>query len=247
MSNTPVWLRPPSGEDELFLAEIAGAAPWFRAEAAKRLAPPCREDTVWEALPFADVDAALLALRRYLKGDRILTEVRCESCRSLADISISIEEYLAANAPCRVRGLELDDNGIHTYRGSRFRVPTTLDVVEESLRFGTGERAADELSRRCAVLDDEPLPRTVSRVLDSIAPILAGIVDGGCPTCGATIQVWFEPGAFVLEEFRIAAGMVVEQAHLLAATYGWSEESILAMPSQRRQVYAAYIVEERTV
>src|SRR5262245_40220007 len=102
VSGTPVTLRAPSGHDDVFLAESAGGGVALRIEIVGRLAPPASGH--WHALPYVDVDAALLALRRFLAGDRLVAEIRCGACREWLDVTLSIEEYLAAHRPHPVRG-----------------------------------------------------------------------------------------------------------------------------------------------
>jgi hypothetical protein len=44
-----------------------------------------------------------------------------------------------------------------------------------------------------------------------------------------------------LAELRFLAGSVLEDVHLLASAYGWSERDILDLPSARRASYAEYV------
>src|SRR5260370_342236 len=74
--------------------------------------------------------------------------------------------------------------------------------------------------------------------LERAAPRLAGPVEGVCPSCGEKVSGWFDPGAFVLAELRTRAQTLLEEVHLLASRYGWSEEVILNLPGRRRAAYA---------
>jgi hypothetical protein len=71
-----------------------------------------------------------------------------------------------------------------------------------------------------------------------LAPSLADEVQGQCPDCGATVSALFEPRGYCLQEMRERARFIYEDVDILAQRYGWSEASILDLPSARRVQYA---------
>src|SRR5271169_2576347 len=93
VSRTPVELRAPTGHDDILIAEGAVSA-HFRVEVARRLAPPLGAGLDWNTLPYVDVDAALLALRQFLTGDKLVAEIQCRACGAWGDVHLSIAEYL---------------------------------------------------------------------------------------------------------------------------------------------------------
>lgn len=246
ISGVPVRLAGPRGQDELLLAEGSPGSLALRVEVARRLAPPGADSVDWAELPFADVDAALLGLRQRLVGERMLAEVRCESCGGWGDVPISIPQYLASKNPKRVAGAAREADGWWRWRDVRFRVPTTADVLEECGRAGSASAAAEALQRRCVLADSPEVLARVNTLLDRLAPPLSGQVQGTCPACQNTLRGWFDPGAFVLAELQARAFLLFDHIHLLASCYGWSEEAILALPSQRRALYASLIAEDRS-
>jgi hypothetical protein len=223
VSGTPLTLRAPSGHDEVFLAESAGGDVGLRIEVVRRLAPPARED--WNALPYVDVDAALLALRQFLAGDRLVAEIRCATCGDWLDVTLSIDEYLKANRPRAVRA---------TLPVTTPAAGRVLAAVEELGPAGAGSALAAESLKDCSPHD----ARRALALLEKVAPPLAGPINGVCPQCGAAVSAWFDPGGFVIAELRARAALVFEQVHLLASRYGWTEDAILSMPGSRRAAYA---------
>jgi hypothetical protein len=234
VSRIPVELRAPVGHDDMMISEGAGGAR-LRVEVVRRLAPPARSGVDWQTLPFVDVDAALLALRQFLSGDRLVAEIACVACGSWGDTQLSIAEYLKANRPSNRK------------EPAPPYVPTVRQVLDAVAGYGPGEAAASALEAECLreCTPDEGRRRKAG--LEKTAPPLAGPVEGVCPGCGATVSGWFDPGEFVLTELRARAATLMEEVHLLAARYGWSEEAILALPAGRRAAYAELIVAEGRV
>jgi hypothetical protein len=230
VSRAPVELRAPRGHDDMMIAEGAVGV-HLRVEVVRRLAPPARPATDWQVLPFVDVDAALLGLRRFLSGDRLVAEIACSACGAWGDVHVSIAEYLEANRPSAVRE-------IPAY------IPTVAQVLAAVAKYGPGEAAARALEAEC-LRDCSPEEGRRRRAgLERAAPPLAGPVEGVCPSCGEKVSGWFDPGAFVLAELRTRAQTLLEEVHLLASRYGWSEEAILDLPGRRRAAYAEAIAAE---
>ena len=245
VSGTRVAFLEGSGMDELFLAEGHPDLIAFRIDVARRFAPPQDQGTDWDDLPYADIDAALLALHRHLYGDRLSTEICCHACASRGDVSFSVASYLADNRPSTPRGLQHDADGTWTWRDVRFRIPSVRDVRDHFSRDGSIEAAADGIAQRCAPGASPAALTRVGALLDTIAPPLARTVKGTCPECAAPVHGWLDPGAVVLAELQAKARAVFEHVHLLASSYRWSEQAILAMPTRRRRLYAAYIEEAK--
>ena len=130
VSGVPVLFRTPEGVDELLLAESTGSPLHLRVEAARRLTPPMNTELNWNDLPYGDVDAALLAFRQSMTGDRLIAEVRCPYCVVWCDTELSVSAYLAANKPKRLAAVNPERDGWYSWRDLRFRVPTVNAVLE---------------------------------------------------------------------------------------------------------------------
>ena len=156
VSGAPVTLRVPSGRDDMLLAETHGSEARVRVCVVRQLAPPARVGAQWDSLPFVDVDAALLALRQFLAGDRLVAEIQCTHCTSWGDMELSIAEYLTAKRPRPGKG------------SSPARIPTVEQVLAAIDEHGPGESAARAIE--AASLRDAAAKKRVAREPHSKRP-----------------------------------------------------------------------------
>ena len=70
------------------------------------------------------------------------------------------------------------------------------------------------------------------------------------PTCNSISAVrsagrggarTFDIGAFFWSEIDAWAGRILQQVHVLASAYGWSERDVLALSPVRRQLYLGMV------
>lgn len=244
VSRTETVFREPTGAEDVFLHEAqradAGLALWAVSSLGRR---PDGETMGWDALSISDLDAALLAVRRMLLGDRVQATVRC-ACNERIDIEFRVDEYLTHHAPrTPPRVASAGDEGWWRLDGGEgaFRLPTAADQLAISVH----PEPLLELERRCfrpANLS-KIVRRKMEAAMEALAPNLCGVLEGLCPRCKARVQVGFDPQRYVVEELRQRAAFVFEEVHLLASAYGWHERDILAMPQSRRVRYANLIQE----
>jgi hypothetical protein len=248
-------IGPLTGAEETLLWEAGPAAnglPHSDLRLTLMLAERTMADVNVEAgeLTLTDLDTLLLLLRRSMFGDLVRAEARCASagCDARMDVSFGITDYLESQKPETPRGVERlqdDPAWFRFIRGStdrRFRPPTVGDVLSVD-----EERSPEEaLFRRC-VVPAKPITgrerRRIERALSEIAPILESEIDGVCPECGSTVKMAFSPRSFVLQELRGHAAFVMDEVHLLAMAYHWTESEILSLPRPRRRAYAGKIRE----
>ena len=77
--------------------------------------------------------------------------------------------------------------------------------------------------------------------MEKMAPAVSRPLTGTCPDCGESLTMTLHVPRLVMDELRVSAGGVHEEIHEIAAAYHWDEATILAMPQNRRQAYAATI------
>jgi hypothetical protein len=77
--------------------------------------------------------------------------------------------------------------------------------------------------------------------MEVMAPTVSRPLIGQCRDCGESLIMTLHVPRLIVDELRISAGGVHEEVHSIACTYHWEEASILAMPQNRRQAYAATI------
>jgi len=235
VSGAVVIPHAPNGRDDMLLSESGGSDPLFRVDLVRRLAPLASQALSWDALPYVDVDAALLGLRQFLAGDRLVAEIQCPKCGTWGDVELSIAEYLKANRPRAAR----TPSGMH--------IPTVHQVLAAFTEYGPGELAVRAIEAEVLVHNDPHTVRRLRAAIERVAPPLSGAVRGLCPHCGAVVAGWFDPGAFVIAEIRRHASRLMEEVHLVASSYGWQEDAILALPGTRRSAYAELIEMEGRV
>jgi hypothetical protein len=234
-------LLPVSGHDELLLLETNDLN---RSLGLRLVSGVVRleSDTDWWALPVADFEWLLLMLRLSMFGDAVQAEVSCmnATCNQDLDVQFGLHDYLGSyvaslKTPSQVRGLIVGEDGWYRLSsGAEFRYPTVADQFEAI----NASAPMVLLRERCVrgVVDARGLAR-VERTLERVAPLLSGSVVSVCPDCQRETQVRFDVSHFVLSEWRDVAQGVLDEVHLLASHYHWSEDAILSLPSTRRRHY----------
>ncbi|CAG7654541.1 hypothetical protein [Actinacidiphila bryophytorum] len=190
------------------------------------------------ALPVGDVDALVADLRRERLGDRLVAEAACLRCAARIDIDFGLADYAGHHRPRTTRAaVPAEESGWWRLRSARtcFRLPTAGDV----LAAGTGGDGRRALVEACVRGDRSAGPlRAAERAMAALAPTLRSEVQGTCPECGATVGLDVDVRELCLEELVFLAGGVLDEVHLLASAYHWSERDILGMTSRRRASYA---------
>jgi hypothetical protein len=249
ISGHEVEVRFPSGSDELILLEHQGAEPEVAMALVGRLAI-CATGEPLDArtLTVTDLETVLLLVRRAVFGDGVHTDVRCpaSACGARVDVDFGIGAYLAYHGGRMPRGVApAADEGWYQLenRGVQFRLPCGADQAE-AMRVPDPEA---ELIRRCLRPSNTPgrLRAQAQNAMAAIAPLLSDTVQGRCPECGVTFDMYFDVQSFVLNELRGQAAFLYEDMNLLAGRYHWSEQEILEIPSRRRAHYAAMISGEQ--
>lgn len=253
VSRKQIALRWPSGVEDLLLVEAPLLDVALAVALATRLAPAVDGTALdWWAMPAADLDAWLLALHRQLFGDLLRSSARCSppGCGERIDIAFGVGDYLRHHRPRRPRALRPSDAGwlrLDDVPGIRFRIPS----VTEQHAAATTAAPVRLLRARCVLADEGVDPsgralRRIERALAVLAPCLADDLTGVCPECGGAVTVTFDPLDYVLRELREQAAWIYQDVHVLAASYGWREVDVLALPAMRRLRYAELALADRS-
>jgi hypothetical protein len=160
---------------------------------------------------------------------------RCAACDAAFDVPLD-----PASVPVKPAGPSYPFADVSTSRGPlRVRVPTGED---QHAIAGLDERdAIEQLIDHCCV-DGGSRParalsaadlRRISRALEDVSPQVALAISTACPTCRTPAELSFDPYELPL----VDADAILDDVHLIARGYGWSEATILAMPARRRAEY----------
>lgn len=244
VSGSVVELRPPSGADDLLLAESPRADWSLATNLLDRLAPLATADVAggagWAHQSLTDCDAVLLELRRNIAGDRILTDTVCTTgtCGRRIDVGFRISDLLSHRRIRKPPGVEpSDEAGWYRMDVCEFRLPTPHDLL------GLSNPTRSELADLC-VRPDRIRGLRLARIesaMDAVSPSLSGDLKVRCPECGTDLDVYFDALVYVLEELRARAAGVYADIHLLAWAYHWPEGEIIALSSIRRARYVALV------
>ena len=191
--------------------------------------------------PLGQRDERLLALRRQLLGPRMALRQQCASCR--ADLESAIDLDMLPPPPIGTPA-PLEHSGYSV----RFRLPDSrmLARIEGAASV---EQARAELIDCCVEhaetngvrVQPRELPPEVidalGRAIDAADPRANLELSLECAVCAATFTVQFDAASCVWTELDAWARRRLEEVHLLAEAYGWTESEILSLSPRRRQAY----------
>jgi hypothetical protein len=191
-------------------------------------------------------NAAMLQLRARLFGTSQQLRCNCPECGAVTEFGIDCDTLSrsAAAIRCGERAQRLASGGYRV----QFRLPDIGDVREAA---ASGNPSfADALLRRCitklarsdgAACEVEELPQGVllalSERMEELEPGASFSFDLSCPECG---HGWIAPmnvGDVLWAELEAQAERLLLDVDMLARSYGWSEEAILALSPTRRAAY----------
>ena len=186
----------------------------------------------------------LLELRQQLFGSKLQAYIECGKCGEALDLEFSIEDFgFSSIAHIPETHSVLIDNicaDIRLPNGHDLTALTNVKNVEDGRQL---------LFSRCVLkLQRNDVPMTLDELNDvelnqleeavaALDPRMEILFDLSCPECSHNWQSPLDIGSFIWREFDVYALQLLENIHLLASTYGWSEADILAMSQVRRNHY----------
>jgi len=176
-------------------------------------------------LPLADRNLSLLEARALSFGPGMQVYANCPDCGSALefeldgrDLSMSIRS--AAALPGQGRPADTSDLLACLEAGDPARGRAIL--LERTLGWETAAR--------------EPPAELLER-FDELNESAEIRLQASCEGCGGNPVVDLDLAGFVLKEVARAARDLLTQVHILAGSYGWSEDRILEMGTARRSAY----------
>lgn len=194
-------------------------------------------------LTMGERDRMLLRLREGIFGPRVLGLASCPNCGEKLELSFLVTDVLDRDLDTsqKVEPLMIKEFAVF------FRLPTVLDLMQSNAQDAPTMRR--ELLLCCiskaekngkeydaSLLSEEVLEAVVDR-MEKADPHGDLQIDISCPLCHQENQLPFDIVSFLWIEIDAWARRLLEEVHLLAIAYGWSEGEILAMSSMRRQIY----------
>lgn len=188
------------------------------------------------SLPIDERDARLFALRERTFGTRIAAVVSCAACGEPIEFECESRD-LVGDAP----GVGVSGTLTIGGRAIELRAPDSRDQ-EDAAAAGDLEGARRLLLTRCApsLSFDELTPAAIQEIdarLAAMHPHADIRVAMTCPACASSVELPFDIASYFWHEITAAAARLLQDVHVLARAYGWSERDILAMSPIRRHAY----------
>ena len=201
---------------------------------------PHQQREALEAVDLTRRDWHLLQLRRQWFGSGLAGYADCPSCGERMEIAVD------AGA---IAGEYPDEAPVFISRnGRRFRFPTIGDLLAVS-ELDDADVAARQLLERCSL--DESIAGRLPAIFDELDEVDNGLAAMAadrsvslalaCTNCGTASHHALEPVEYLWNEISAAATSLLDEVHLLASAYGWSEQHILEMSASRRRAYLSRI------
>ncbi len=211
-----------------------------------------REEQRLRALPLAAWESEVLGLRQATIGPNVEAELGCPACDTDNLLIFAIADLPRATAPAADAPPEAPSEAPPEVA---LRSLTAGDVADLEASGRTGAAALAFLLARAGGLDETA---ATARLAGPDGPALTAALEGAaaglgldlatrCVECGADITAPFDVAAFVAAELAGRAERLLDEIHLIAATYHWSEAEILDLPYPRRQTYVARILRARAL
>jgi len=187
-------------------------------------------------LPLSRRNAALMALYETSFGAHLSGWVDCPACGERMEFTAD-----AAHFPRRTE-IELEPIEVD---GLRFHRPTSRHLAR-LMDAADPEAAARQLLLACAE-SPQSLPRDedalaamlvkVERTMEDADPWADITVAVRCPVCGNEEAAALDIASLLWEEVASRAQRLLDDVHVLAQAYGWSEPEVLALGDARRAAY----------
>ena len=221
-------------------------------EAGLQVAPASRAVLLLQATGEDDIsdwsvgrrDRSLL--ERYCSaGGTIDATTGCPTCGAAMDVSLDPRRLAAGE----VRGQVTVEHDGYVVSA---RPPTVADLHdlpadgdEESMRWFLLERCVGSAARGGERLRARDLPGdvvdVVERALDEADPAADIRLELTCEECRTAWTESLDPVVFAWAVVESSARRLATDVHLLAHSYGWSEQEILALSPFRRHLYLSAV------
>ncbi len=191
-------------------------------------------------------DSHLLDLREKLFGSWFVAVTECPSCGEEIELSFDATEVRRDAARVDHAAITIDDVDV------QFRLPNAGDVasIEDATDIAT---ARDILIGRCvlqastnnqAIAVQNLSAHVIKAVTDrmrELDPQADVTLDVDCPSCSHAWKEPFDVVSYLWRELRASSRRLLNEIHLLASAYGWTEEQILALSPIRRNAYVEIV------
>ena len=196
----------------------------------------------WARAPAGRRDRALLDLRERLFGRRFTGLTSCPRCDEPIELTFDAAEVRRDTAGIEAATVRVD--GIDV----AFRLPNAgdLEAIDgepdvPSARARLVARCVGPVTRDGEAIAVEAwspgLVEAVAARMAEIDPQADVALDLDCPACAHAWREPFDIVTFFWVELAASARRILDDVHVIASAYGWSETEILALSPARRSAY----------
>jgi len=193
------------------------------------------DDDMW-SLPVQTRILLLLGISELSVATPVEVHLAC-GCGETAVIELSMAE-LASFAAERHRDELVVTAG---EASARLRLPTGRDQLRWT-QLGSSTDVVRDVISDLVVEGDRSAPDTLwvaaDKLLSDADPLVELELGSACPACGTALARQVDLERIALTRLRNARRALLEQVHVLASTYHWTETTIAALPAWRRVEYA---------
>lgn len=209
-----------------------------------------KNDVDPSVLSIGQRDVRLLWLREWMFGSKLHNTAICPNCNQKVEWENDVKDF-------KLQSIS-DAKYLHRYelRADEFVIGYRLPVSKDMLQLkksNTKEENVKTILHQC-ILDVvknnnncnvEDLP---GYVLEAIEQEIGNqeaqadiSISLNCPACSYNWQSNFDIQNYLWVEINAWAQSILQEVYVLAKNFGWSEESILSMTPQKRQLYLQMI------
>jgi hypothetical protein len=198
------------------------------------------------AIPLAERDRLLLAVRQITFGDTLTAFALCQTCG----------ERLEFQLPHAWASAALEAGGASTVTVEGWlltvRLADTADIDSAVAAPDIGSARTCLLERCVTAVDPhgattpyhdlpDPLRVAAETALVALHEAVELSVCLACPACAEQQAIQVDVSSYLWAEARHAARRLLAEVHELAHAHGWPEATILAMSAARRRAYLEMI------
>ncbi|WOJ90450.1 hypothetical protein RZS28_03905 [Methylocapsa polymorpha] len=214
-----------------------------------RLVFPDETEASRASTPVGRRDAALLDLFSRMFGGVAEALTDCPRCGEKIEMEVPLDA-IRAPAPTdeSTRFTLTIDGGQIVYRLPNAGDLAALGAAKE---LGDVETARRALVRRCFVakedrsdLSEHDIERLAAAMSESVAkadPQAQVLLELDCPSCAARWSAPFDIVEFLWRRMEARVSVLLREVHVIASSYGWTEDEILALSPFRRRRYLELI------
>jgi len=188
--------------------------------------------------PLAASAAAALDELCERTGPTLATVLECPACGQVLDVPLDLEALASSAQTAHDEGDPLERRVVWESGEVVVRAPTTSDVLDAL----TAPDPARHLRERCETWPPgadttADVRARVARAADDLTGLAGATVRSSCPGCGRDVSADVDVVDLLTERVTEQARALLIEIAELAAAYGWSQESVLAMSPVRRRAY----------